>query len=205
MTFFKVLPVGMLATNCYIISDDDSVLVIDPGFADQKILEAIRHGHLEKPKVSILLTHGHADHFMGADFIISKFPNASVYISEQDQSYLFDSNKNCARMFGLDLVLQAKSSVKVIKEGDIITCGKYKLKVVETPGHTPGGVVYIEESMKTVFSGDTLFNNGRGRTDFPGGSAATLDDSIRKKLFTLPNDYRVYPGHGDSTTIGSEK
>lgn len=205
MTFFKVLPVGMLATNCYIISEDDSVLVIDPGFADQKIIDIIKQGRLEKPKVSILLTHGHADHFMGADFILTKFPNSTIYISEKDESYLFDSNKNCARMFGLDIVLQAKSNVKTIKEGDVITCGKYKLRVVETPGHTPGSIVYIEDSQETVFAGDTLFHGGRGRTDFPGGSAAALDDSIRKKLFTLPSHYRVYPGHQDHTTIGAEK
>ena len=205
-TFFTVIPVGMLQTNCYMFLGGDQVVVIDPGAPEAKLVtKAQQLAGKDNPTLVILLTHGHADHFMGADFLLSKFPGSSLYISEQDKPYLFNPGWNCSRMFGIELQLKAESVVKTVKDGDVLEFGGYKLDVVATPGHTPGGVCYIEKNHKTVFCGDTLFQRGRGRTDLPGGNERQLSESIRTKLFTLPDDYRAYPGHGPSTTIRDEK
>ena len=203
MSFFTILEVGMLKTNCYIFADRNICIVIDPGAADKRIFEKIK-SLSPNPEVSILLTHGHADHFMGVDFLLRQFPGTNVYISEDDKPYLSDSNKNCAKLFGLDIILNDQRTLKIIHDKDSLHFGKYTIDVISTPGHTPGGVIYVLRDLKTIFSGDTLFQNGRGRTDFVGGNAKTLNDSIVNKIFPLPKDFKVYPGHGSSTTVGEE-
>ena len=205
-SFFTILPVGMLQTNCYIFGDAGQVVVIDPGFPEVKITSLIRElAGQDEFTLHILLTHGHADHFMGVNFLLRQFPGSPLYISEGDKPYLFDSKLNCARMFNIDLTLENDSTLKIVKDGDVLQFGKYKVNVVATPGHTPGGVCYIIHDEKTVFAGDTMFCGGRGRTDLPGGNDRQLTESIRTKLLTLPDDYRVYPGHGRSTSIKYEK
>lgn len=204
MTFFTVLKVGFIQTNCYIFSDGDECIVIDPGAADPNIVAKIKELS-QNPKVSILLTHCHADHFMGTDYLLENFPGSKVYATKEDQPYLFDSNKNCAKMFNVEIVLKDKSTLQTIHDGQILPFGKYNIEVIATPGHTPGGVIFVLRDQKTVFSGDSLFNNGVGRSDLPGGNSAVLQNSLKTKILTLPSDFKVYPGHGPSTTIGYEK
>ena len=204
MTFFTVLKVGLIDTNCYIFSDGDECIVIDPGAADPKIVKKIKELS-NNPIVSILLTHCHADHFMGTDYLLRNFPGSKVYATKEDQPYLFDSNKNCAKMFNLDIILNDKSTLQTIHDGQTLTFGKYNIDIIATPGHTPGGVLYVLRDQKTVFSGDSLFNGGVGRSDLPGGNGAVLQNSLKTKILTLPSDFKVYPGHGESTTIGNEQ
>lgn len=204
MTFFTVLKVGLIQTNCYIFSDGNDVIVIDPGASDPNIVKEIKKLS-DSPKVSILLTHCHADHFWGTDYLLQNFPGSKVYASKEDQPYLFDSNKNCAKMFNVDIVLNDKSTLQTISDGQTLTFGKYKIEVIATPGHTPGGVLFVLRDQKTIFSGDSLFNGGVGRSDLPGGNGEVLQHSLKTKILTLPSDFNVYPGHGPSTTISNEQ
>lgn len=195
--------VGPIQTNCYIFSDQNTVVVVDPGFPDQNIIKKIRELSSD-PKVTILLTHGHADHFSGVDLIASALNVVAIYINKGDEEFLYNPRLNCSPMFGIELVLQHKQNVKFIKEGDILNIGKYAIRIVETPGHTPGGVLFVFDLDKIVFCGDTVFHRGYGRTDLPGGNSAHLARSLREKVGVLPHDFRLYPGHGESTLVGEE-
>ena len=177
------LIVGELEVNCYLVGDREKNewLVIDPGGDEEKILEAI-----EKRKADIkfiINTHGHPDH-TGANNIIKKETGAPLYIHKEDASLLSKPDH-------------------FLKEGDILPLGDTSLKVIHTPGHTRGGICLL--APEALFSGDTLFAGSIGRTDLPGGSLPVLLRSIRDKLFSLPENTKVYPGHGPQTTIGEEK
>ena len=108
-------------------------------------------------------------------------------------------------MFNIYIILNDKSTLQTIHDGQTLTFGKYNIDIIATPGHTPGGVLYVLRDQKTVFSGDSLFNGGVGRSDLPGGNGAVLQNSLKTKILTLPSDFKVYPGHGESTTIGNEQ
>ena len=194
------LIVGELEVNCYLVGDREKNewLVIDPGGDEEKILEAI-----EKRKADIkfiINTHGHPDH-TGANNIIKKETGAPLYIHKEDASLLSGLFTQLARLSGI------KSSTSkpdhFLKEGDILPLGDTSLKVIHTPGHTRGGICLL--APEALFSGDTLFAGSIGRTDLPGGSLPVLLRSIRDKLFSLPENTKVYPGHGPQTTIGEEK
>ena len=203
---FTTLQVGPIATNCYIFNDGDDVAVIDPGAPEKIILEEISK-RSTNPRLKILLTHCHADHFAGVQMIMDQYPSAELYANEKDIILLSNANYNCARMLGLNIVLPDNYIQKInkVSEDVNINVGKYVLNVIFTPGHTLGGTCFYCKDALVLFSGDTLFNRGRGRTDFYGGNIETLITSIKTKLFTLPDDVKVYPGHGSSTKIGLEK
>lgn len=194
------LEVGALGTNCYIVWCDQTreAVIIDPGGDAASIMAQVDG---EKLSVKYIInTHGHADH-IGAVAKIKQVTGAPVLIHSADADMLTSSSRNLSTYMGPGITCEPAD--RTIKEGDIIKFGTESLTVLETPGHTPGGICLKGEAV--VFSGDTLFAESIGRTDFPGGSYSQLIQHIRQKLMSLPDDYTVYPGHGPETTIGWER
>ncbi len=192
----ETIVVGMMETNCYIAGDGSTkeVFIIDPGSDYKKIKNIIDKGGL-KPQ-AVINTHGHSDH-IGAD---NEF-DLPVWIHGSDAEFLQDPSKNLSGAFGF--LLKTKAASRVLKEGEVLTVGRVKLEVIHTPGHTPGSICLKGDGV--VFTGDTLFCEGIGRTDFAYGSEEDILRSVKEKLFVLPDDCAVYPGHGPSTSIGYEK
>jgi hydroxyacylglutathione hydrolase len=196
--FFECIDTGLLSSNCYIIGDSGEAAVIDPGASVKAISEVLDREKLDLK--FIILTHVHLDHIISMDKLRQKY-NAKVLVHSADAEALGDPEKNCSSLFGYDM--KYDSADKCLSHGDIIAVGGLKLEIIHTPGHTPGGI-----SIKTaniIFTGDTLFKLGVGRTDLTGGDGDLLWESINKRLMTLDDDVIAYPGHGPSTTIGFEK
>lgn len=198
----KRLVVNDLQTNCYILKDIDTKkgVIIDPGGEEDYIEHEIDKMGCELE--AILLTHGHYDHIEAVNYIKNHY-NVPVYAHECEQKILSDSGANISAMFGFKNINMKAD--KVFKDGDLFKFGNTELKVIHTPGHTPGGVCYYSQKDGVLFSGDTLFLLSVGRTDFPYGDFKSLISSIKDKLFLLPDDTEVFSGHGDSTTIKKEK
>ncbi len=194
---------GPFQTNTYIAWDEETMnaVVIDPSFTPEHIEEAIRKLGVSVKK--ILVTHAHVDHIAGLSFLREKYPDAKVYMNENDLPYLKSAMLNLSDMLGEGIFCDSPDCLA--REGDEISLDSMCFEVLETPGHTPGGVSFYEKETGIVFTGDTLFEGSVGRTDFPGGSMATLVESIREKLFTLPEETHVLSGHGEPTTVGREK
>jgi glyoxylase-like metal-dependent hydrolase (beta-lactamase superfamily II) len=195
----KRLSLGPFEVNCYIIiSDSGRAILLDPGAEAEKIKEI-----LKKEKVStsfILHTHGHLDH-IGAD---NDFP-LPVYIHKADLPLMKDPILNLSQLFTQPFIVEQK--IIPFDSEQSINLDEINLKVIHTPGHTPGSSCFLftDHNQKVLFSGDTLFYLGIGRTDFPGGNQKELIKSIKDKLLLLDEDTVVYPGHGPSTCIGKEK
>ncbi len=188
--------VGMFATNCYfaICRDTKEAAVIDPGAEGKKIFARINSLSLKIK--AIINTHGHIDH-VGANGYLKDKTKAPLMISEKD----LGTYKNPG--FGLKLLTWKQPAPdQLLSEGDRIDIGNFTLTVLETPGHTPGGISLNGEDV--LFCGDTLFAGSIGRTDLPGGSYDELIKSINERLVTLPPDTLVYPGHGSVSTIRTE-
>lgn len=194
------LCVGELSTNCYILGDEktNEGVVIDPGGDFDLIDENIEKLNL-KIKY-IILTHGHIDHIK-ALVPLKKKTKAKVLIHKEDLPILSDPIYNLSQFTGEDSSFSEPDLL--LKDGDTIEFGKKKLLVLHTPGHTPGSISLYTDNL--LFTGDTLFCEGMGRTDLPGSSQEKLFNSVKQKLFTKPDDTEVFPGHGPSTTIGWEK
>lgn len=195
------LVVGPVQTNCYFLFDEDSreCVIVDPGDEAQRIQEYIEKKSLKV--VAILLTHGHFDHIMAVEEI-RKVYGVSVYASEEEREVLESPDKN------LSIQMRAYLSIEAdcwLKDGEEIKLLGQTIRCILTPGHTFGGMSYYLPKAGILFSGDTLFEESVGRTDFPTGSTSTLIRSIREKLFVLPDAVRVYPGHGMMTSIENEK
>ncbi len=184
----KTIKVGILETNCYIISCEVSgnTFIIDPGDNPRSIVNYISRNEFI-PK-AIILTHGHADH-LGALKILKGELNLDLFMHRDDLPML--------KAAGIDSV------DKYLVDGDVLELGREKLKVIYTPGHSKGSICLLGDGV--LFSGDTLFMSGVGRTDLAGGSILELENSLRNKLFILPSETIVYPGHGSFTTIGNER
>lgn len=192
--------VGPLLVNCYVLGCESSRegVVLDPGHDVERILSVVsRHG---LKVVSVINTHGHFDHTGGNKKIVNE-TGAGLLIHELDAPMLARA-VDTAAMFGLTAE-NSPPPTRFLTESEFIPFGKFRLQVLHTPGHTPGGCSLFIDGM--VFTGDTLFSDSVGRTDFPGGSSVALGKSIREKLLVLPDDTLVYPGHGPSTTIGRER
>lgn len=188
------LTVGPVQTNVYLIGDEKTkeAALIDPADSPEKIMEMIEKSGFFVKK--ILLTHGHFDH-IGALGEIAEKTGATVYVSEHDVELLRDANKNASMLFfGTDIHFDLP--VQTIKNGDVISVGKMDVTVQETPGHTKGSVCYFAE--KVVFTGDTIFSSGYGRTDLYGGEYAALRVSLMELVPKLRGK-RIYPGHGESS------
>jgi len=152
---------------------------------------------------AILNTHGHADHIAGNEALKSRFPDVPLAVGLRDADMLSSPALNLSALFGLPFI--SPPADRLLREGELIQYGGIPLEVMDLPGHTPGHIVFIYRgSPPLVFGGDVLFREGIGRYDFPGGDGRALVDGIRKKLFAMPSDTIVYPGHGPDTTIGHE-
>lgn len=191
---------GMFAENCYIAIDEaaNEAVVIDPGSQPQDLLKWITDADCTVKYV--LNTHGHSDHIGANTAVCDKF-GVKLGIHPLDAPMLTDPKLNLSIYSG-DAVISKKADF-FLNENDIITFGSSKLKIVHTPGHSPGGICLVSEEV--IFSGDSLFAESIGRTDLPGGSMSDLVSSLKEKIMTLSGDIAVYPGHGPATTIGHEK
>ena len=190
------LVVGPLQVNCYILADDNTKesIVIDPGDDGQDILRIVREKGL---KVKFIVnTHAHFDH-VGANKAIKDATGAELLLHEDDAAVLATVS-NQSRSFGMNPVSSPVPD-RLLKHGDVITAGGISLKVLHTPGHTPGSISLLEDGM--VFTGDSLFAGSIGRTDFPGGDLMTLIRSIKRHLMILPDNTKVFSGHGPASTI----
>ncbi len=188
----KQFPLGQIETNCYIVTDEDTLecAVIDPGDESNVVLDYLESNHLKCRY--IFLTHGHFDHTMAVPAVHEE-TGATVCINEKDVN---------VRTGSVPYEFTPPKGSIFYKEGDELTVGSLVFHVMETPGHTPGGVTLLCEN--ALFTGDTLFRDSCGRTDFPGGDMQTELKSL-KRLAELPGDYEVYPGHMDSTTMERER
>lgn len=195
---FKCLPTGMFGSNCYIIGDKGEGVIIDPGVETSEILDAAEREGL-KIKY-IILTHAHIDHICSVDEVREK-TGAKVVVHEADIPALNDPRLNVSHYTGQGRTFKAADMQ--VRDGDIIKAGDMVLEIIHTPGHTPGGICIKTGNM--VFTGDTLFKMSVGRTDLGRGNMDQLIHSVKNKLLTLPDETVVYPGHGESTTIGDEK
>ena len=186
MLHMKTLSVGELATSCYIVWDDstDTCVVIDPGAEPERILVACGSQKIE----AILLTHGHFDH-IGAVAELAK-TGAEIVIHRDDAPMLTDTRLNASWLVGWNVT--APAATRTVREGEKLTYAGLTFTVLHTPGHTPGSVCY--RAGEKLFTGDTLFHFGYGRTDLPGGSMAQLAESLRR-LQTMARECEVYPGH----------
>jgi glyoxylase-like metal-dependent hydrolase (beta-lactamase superfamily II) len=192
------------AENSYVVgvADRTEVVVVDPGFEPEMILQ-----YLEEERLSIqaiLNTHGHVDHIAGNRVVKHAFPNAPLIIGQGDVPMLTDAYENMSAQFGLPVTSPAAD--RTVREGDRIEFAGLQFEVFEIPGHSPGHVVYLWRGQPyVVLGGDVIFRGSVGRTDLPGGSFELLRTGIEQKLWPLPDDTVVYPGHGPVTTIGNEK
>ena len=198
----KGLTVGLLEVNCYILGDEETreAVVIDPGGDEDEILYVLNHNNFQLKY--IIDTHGHFDH-VDANLPLKEATGAPVAIHEADAQML--SQPSAEAMFFTGNRLRPSAADVLLHEGDILTFGKYRLQVLHTPGHTPGGISLVLEDHPYVYVGDLLFAGSIGRTDFPGGSFEALINAVRTKIFPLGDHYTVYPGHGPVTTVGQER
>lgn len=191
------LVLGMLDTNCWLVSDDAGgpVVVIDPAGDEAELLSALG----ERAVACVVLTHAHFDHIGAARAVIAA-TGAGLLVHQADAAAIMSAEANGGAAFGFDYTAPAADGTLV--DGDIIAAGDVRLTVIHTPGHTPGSIVLVGEGH--LFSGDTLFAGSIGRTDFAGGDMASMRTSIGR-LAGLDDALRVHPGHGPDTTIGRER
>lgn len=201
----EVVESAPFAENAYVLwrSGGTEALVVDPSFDTDSVLEWLDREGLNL--AAILNTHGHADHIAGNGAIKEVFPNAPLIIGENETRLLIDPVANLSAGYGMDLV--SPPADRTVRHGEVLELAGFAFEVREIPGHSPGSVVYLcrESAPAFVLGGDVLFAGSVGRTDLAYGDGPLLFAGIRSKLFDLPDDTKVFPGHGPPTTIGRER
>lgn len=192
---------GIISTNCYLAINEETkqAVVIDPAACPSYLMSHIKSEGLKVE--AILLTHGHFDHIMGIDGFLSEF-DVPVYVHEDDADAMEDPALNQSSTYTSGYTF---GKTQYLRDRQTLELAGYTFQVIHTPGHTKGGCCYYVASEDVLFSGDTLFQNSVGRTDFVNSSTSDLVHSVREKLFLLPDDTIVYPGHMGETKIGHEK
>lgn len=192
---------GMVGTNCYLLCNEDikECVLIDPADCADEISKMIDESGCELK--GILLTHGHFDHIMAADDVREKY-DVNVYASCDEKNTLEQPHINLGESYEMNLSVKADVWHN---DGDVLKLAGFDIEALHTPGHTEGGTCYYIKDIGVLFSGDTLFCGSVGRTDFPGGSMSAIVRSIKDKIMVLPDDTKVYPGHGEGTSVGYER
>jgi len=200
------LVVGLMQACCYVAACEKTsrAVIIDPGGEPERIIGLVEHEKLEP--ALIVDTHGHADHIAANAEIKARFADAPLVVHEFDAAMLGDPHANLSAMFGVPI--HSPPPDRTLADGDTVGVGEEQLSVIHIGGHSPGSICLYapgnDKGKGVLFSGDTLFAGGIGRTDFPGGSHQELIEGIRGKLLLLPAETVTYPGHGPATTLGEE-
>lgn len=196
----EIINVGPLETNCYVLAAAAGrpAAVIDPGDDVDAVLQVVNRHRLKV--THIINTHGHYDH-IGADSALAAATGAKIYIHSLDANMMRDSQSNLSLFLGSDY--RMNDEIVKMSDGDELDIGELRLKIIHTPGHTPGGISLLTDN--TLFVGDLIFSGSVGRTDLAGGDFNALMSSIDKIILKYPDSAKIYPGHGPSTTIGLEK
>lgn len=199
----RTLPVGMLQVNCYVLGCESTreAVIIDPGDNANDILAALRRQDLELAR--ILATHAHFDHLL-AGRALQEMTGAGFYMHRADLPLMGAMQKTCQAWLGYDPG-EPPTVTGFLTPGEVVEIGDIRLEVRHTPGHSPGGVTFVDHANRCAFTGDALFAGSIGRTDFPGSSLETLLAGIREEILTLPDDYAVLSGHGARSTVGAER
>lgn len=193
---------GDLGTNCYTVVNTDTreAVIIDPAANADFLLKMLQNQNYDLK--AILLTHAHFDHMAAVNDLKEAMPEVPVYIGVNDEELLSNCAANLSAMFAEPIFVKAD---KTVSDGELLPMLGTTITCIEVPGHTKGGMCYYFEENKLLFDGDTLFTGSIGRSDFPTGDGELLIRSIEEKLFVLPDDVVVYPGHNSKTKIGREK
>ena len=196
---------GRCATNAYVVApphgDSEDCWIVDPGEDPQPLLAFLRGSPLQP--VAILCTHAHADHIAGIDQVRGELGELPVLAHPLERDWFADPMLNLSQFIGEPVSVTPPSGE--LRNGDALTLGATEWKVLHTPGHSPGSVTLWCPAARTALVGDTLFLDSIGRIDFPGSDADAMRDSLQQVLMKLPDDTRVFPGHGPDTTIGRER
>jgi hydroxyacylglutathione hydrolase len=199
----KTLPVGMLQVNCYVLGAESTheAIVIDPGDNANEIMDTLRRHGLTLAR--ILGTHAHFDHLLGCR-PLQELTGAPFYLHQADAPLVANMQQTCQSWLGYDPGEPPKID-GYLSGGEAVEVGDIRLEVRPTPGHSPGGVTFVDHANRYAFTGDALFAGSIGRTDFAGSSLKTLLTSIKKEILSLPDDYTVFSGHGPRTSVGVER
>ena len=209
--YVRGMELGPFATNCYIVSVEGAAgekggrpqpcWIVDASFGGKAIAREVQRLGLA-PEM-LILTHAHLDHIAGVDEVRGVYPKLPILIHEAEAHWPTDPRANLSAMSGFPVTCAPPD--RLLRDGETLKLGESEWRVLHTPGHSPGGIGLYCAAAGTLIAGDTLFAGSVGRSDFPGSDPETLARSIRTRLYTLPEETAVYPGHGPATTIGEEK